>query len=585
MVNVVPKRASRPQQRYSRPRSTFSDQVFSKVVGIEPSRFSAAFPANRRRQKTHGEGESGRTGRIRGRRIGELNTEITNARTASSQGEKQLACATATSRTNTHAKSQRKRASRAPDPLEELGLLPLETRRSRTEPSPETTSNAHRDPRHLIDAAQVHAINRYDRVAVRFECATPPRIVGELLGRQVKIGIIFDNELFARPAKIGNIVASARRFACTHAQVDTLVHQRAVEPETSQPARKHQAQREHRLAGRSGILLYIRKQSEHFRRTAQPGIRPRKTTDRLQRRYRHALSQTRSPPYALGEAPAKRITRLQRIENRQRQRCLDQAELGGRNVETVGHAGERAFRKRIRRRMRHDIGNGSLVAGRPRQDMDGSLGKGQRVEKMGGTPHRGSSINENIAAEQARRTVRPERPAPPLHCRYAVENEIHAQQGTCAFLLRACRTPAQMPLTLRAAPTQHWREADKDLMRRRPKTSRTPARNRQIPCRLSAKRESRAHPSPSAQPSSLWQPRASFGPQSVIAHACLTQHAPTACLIGGGRIHVTRQSKAPKRCYPRSRRAFSLASVSAGMRSATVFLRATLGVSSRRASS
>lgn len=37
--------------------------------------------------------------------------------------------------------------------------------------------------------------------------------------------------------------------------------------------------------------------------------------------------------------------------------------------------------------------------------------------------------------------------------------------------------------------------------------------------------------------------------------------------------------------YPRSRRAFSLASVSAGMRSATVFLRATLGVSSRRASS
>lgn len=170
--------------------------------------------------------------------------------------------------------------------------------------------------------------------------------------------------------------------------------------------------------------------------------------------------------------------------------------------------------------MRHDIGNRSLVAGRPCQDMDGSLGKGQHVEKIGSTPHRGSSINENIAAKQARRTIRPARPAPPLHCRYAVENEFHAQQGTYAFPLRACRTPAQMPPTLRAAPTQHWREADKGLMRRRPKTSRTPARNQQIPCRLLAKRESRAHPNTSAQPSSLWQPRASSEPEaSSYMHA------------------------------------------------------------------
>lgn len=97
--------------------------------------------------------ESGKTGRIRGRRIEEPNAEITNACTASSQGEKQPACATATSRTNTRAESQRKRVSRAPDPLEELGLLPLERRRSRTKPSPETASDAHCDPRHLIDAS------------------------------------------------------------------------------------------------------------------------------------------------------------------------------------------------------------------------------------------------------------------------------------------------------------------------------------------------------------------------------------------------------------------------------------------------
>lgn len=162
---MVSKRASRPQQRYFRPRSAFSDQVFFKSGRNRAfSAFGSVLRGQRGGKKTHGEEENektgdeeererGKTGRIRGRRIEEPNAEITNACTASSQGEKQPACATATSRTNTRAESQRKRVSRAPDPLEELGLLPLERRRSRTKPSPETASDAHCDPRHLIDAS------------------------------------------------------------------------------------------------------------------------------------------------------------------------------------------------------------------------------------------------------------------------------------------------------------------------------------------------------------------------------------------------------------------------------------------------
>ena len=63
-------------------------------------------------------------------------------------------------------------------------------------------------------AGSVPTLYRFDRWDERIGLL---RVVGELLGRQVKIGIVFDNELFARPAKIGNIVASARRFACTYA--------------------------------------------------------------------------------------------------------------------------------------------------------------------------------------------------------------------------------------------------------------------------------------------------------------------------------------------------------------------------------
>lgn len=152
-----------PNRGISGREAPFQTKFFSKVVEIAPSRLLAAFSADRegaknaRRGRERKDGrrrrESGKTGRIRGRRIEEPNAEITNACTASSRGEKQPACATATSRTNTRAESQRKRVSRAPDPLEELGLLPLERRRSRTKPSPETASDAHCDPRHLIDAS------------------------------------------------------------------------------------------------------------------------------------------------------------------------------------------------------------------------------------------------------------------------------------------------------------------------------------------------------------------------------------------------------------------------------------------------
>lgn len=153
----APTEVFQAEKRLFRP-SFFQKWSKSRLLGFwQRSPWTERGQKNARRGRERKDGrrrrESGKTGRIRGRRIEEPNAEITNACTASSQGEKQLACATATSRTNTHAKSQRKRVSRAPDPLEELGLLPLERRRSRTKPSPEMASDAHCDPRHLIDAS------------------------------------------------------------------------------------------------------------------------------------------------------------------------------------------------------------------------------------------------------------------------------------------------------------------------------------------------------------------------------------------------------------------------------------------------
>lgn len=142
-------------------------------------------------------------------------------------------------------------------------------------------------------------------------------------------------------------------------------------------------------------------------------------------------------------------------------------------------------------------------------------------------------------------------------------------------------------------------------IQRQQKTGSDLAQSWQKPCRVPAERGHRETRRVRTHVTSAWCAIARAAPQQAklayrtalsaarqcarVApkHALSMQTAKAQPRRHDGQAHdeVDVSCATPAARYPRSRRAFSLARVSAGMRSATVFLRATLGVSSRRASS
>lgn len=228
------------------------------------------------------------------------------------------------------SKSLRSQLLRREGSLPQPEKLPLsfdEPCRSRTHALTQMRSNVPRDLAHLLSAVQLKTRDRDYLVACVFQLASLRRIVSLVGRRQVKIGVVFDDQFFRRPAQIGYVIRASRCRSRTTRQLNSVVELRQRNSEASLSHGKTQTQHEIGLTRGGRVGERIWQHPTRFRQPAHAGVLVHESLDLSRARQRSTRSEPRFARCVLAKRTAQSHAEFSRHRKRMRASRLNEAQF------------------------------------------------------------------------------------------------------------------------------------------------------------------------------------------------------------------------------------------------------------------